>query len=267
MLRERHHVKGLLLFALLAAGCGGMETPAPTSPVTAPVTPDASVMGPYDVVLTSTSGHGTTNIYADFKQTGTTLTGGANTLVCPSNDVSQCEGDAAGTSITPRGTVKEANITMTISVPNTAGVDTVTMVGTGAGASLAGTYTDSLGDAGTWTGSAVVISLAGTYAGTFNSTSNPLLIAPTVSMTLSQNDNLLNGTATIMNSLCIRSLSLSGQQIGQAFSVTDATSKAHILAVPTGNNFTFSYSFEASAPSCPGDFGVGTLTGNSPWDY
>jgi hypothetical protein len=54
----------------------------------------------------------------------------------------------------------------------------------------------------------------------------------------------LTGTATIMNSPCMSSLTFTGQAIGEAFSLTDAASKARIIAVPTGNNFTFSYKFE-----------------------
>ena len=260
-------MKKLLLFALFAAGCGsGSYTPAPTTPVT----PKASVTGQYNLVLTSTNGRGTTNIYTNFTQTGKTFAGTANTLVCPANDLSQCQGDgAAAISITPSGTVSGANVTMTISFPNTAGADTVTMVGTATGTNLAGTYTDSLGDTGTWTASAAG-SLSGNYSGTFNSTSNPLSIPPTILMTLAQDASLnLSGEATIMSSPCISSLTLSGQAIGGAFSLTDAASKAHIIAVPgaNGNSFTFSYNFESTAPQCAGDFGRGLVTNQDPWGY
>ena len=77
-----------------------------------------------------------------------------------------------------------------------------------------------------------------------------------------------------MNSSCISSLTLSGQAIGDAFSLTDATSKVSIIALPTlpdGNSFTFSYKFDPTAPSCAGDFGRGVLTINlslgDPWAY
>jgi hypothetical protein len=53
---------------------------------------------------------------------------------------------------------------------------------------------------------------------------------------------------------------LSGQAIGEAFSLTDAASKAVIVALPTGNNFTFSYNFDSTAASCAGDFGRGEVT-------
>jgi hypothetical protein len=120
-------MKKILLFTLLAAGCGSVKTPAPRPPVAQ----DAKVIGQYDLLLTSTNGHGTTNIYTNFTQSGTTFTGAANTLVCPSNDLSQCFGnDAPVTSITPSGTVSGLNVAMTIIFPNMAGADTISMVGT-----------------------------------------------------------------------------------------------------------------------------------------
>lgn len=257
-------MKKILLFALFAAGCGGVETLAPTPPVAR----DASVAGQYNLVLTSTNGRGTTNIYTDFTQTGRTFTGAPNTLVCPSNDLSQCEGvHAPAISITPNGEVKGADVKLMISFPSTAGADVVTMVGTATGTTLGGSYTDSLGDAGTWT-AAVATSLSGTYSGTFNSTSNPLPIAPTMIMTLVQDANYkLTGSATITNSPCISSLILSGQAIGGAFSLTDAASEAVIIALPTNNSFTFSYKFEPTSASCAGDFGGGVVTNSDPWGY
>src|SRR6202521_5556984 len=120
------------LFALLASGCGGGYTPTLTP--TTPAAQNAVVSGQFNLLLTSTNGHGTTNIYTDITQTGTTFTGAANTLVCPSNDLSQCQGDdAPGISITPSGTVSGANVTIVISFPIMAGADTVTMVGSPTG--------------------------------------------------------------------------------------------------------------------------------------
>jgi len=251
-----------LAFAFAGCGSGSEATPA------TPVAQNATVTGQYNLVLTSTNGHGTTNIYTNFTQTGTKFTGAANTLVCPSNDLSQCEGgDASVISITPSGTVSRANVTMMISLLSTAGADTVTMVGTATGTNLAGSYTDSLGDAGTWAASATG-SLDGNYDGTFNSTPNPMPIAPTILIALTQDASFhLSGTATILNSLCISSLTLSGQAIGEAFSLTDAANKAHIIALPTGNTFTFSYSFAPTATSCAEDFGRGVLTNVNPWGY
>jgi hypothetical protein len=256
-------MRGIFLFAVLAAGCGSTNSSTPT-----PSIQDASVTGPYNLVLTSINGHGTTNIYTGFTQTRTTFTGAGSTLACPSNDVSQCQGqDASGISITPSGMVSGANVSIVISVPTTSVVDTVTMTGTATGTNLAGTYTDSLSDAGTWTASAAG-SLSGNYSGTFNSTSNPLAIAPTILMTLAQDASFhLTGTAMIMSSPCISSLALSGQAIGGAFSLTDAASKAHIIALPTNSGFTFSYNFDPTAPSCAGDFGLGTVTNQNPWGY
>jgi hypothetical protein len=260
-------MRGIFLFAVLTAGCGSMQTSTPTP--ANPAAQDVRVTGQYNIVLTSTNRPGTTSIYADFAQTGKTFVGAANTLLCPSNDLSQCQGqDASGVSITPSGMVSGASVTIVISVPTTGMADTVTMTGTAMGTSVAGTYTDSLGDAGTWTASAAS-SLTGNYSGTFNSTANPLPIAPTVLITLTQDSSFnLTGTATIMSLPCIGSLSLSGQAIGGAFRLTDAAQQARMLVLPTGNNFTFSYQFEPTAASCAGDSGRGVLTLNSsPWDY
>jgi hypothetical protein len=273
-------MRGIFLLAVLAAGCGTMQTSTLTP--TNPAAQDAKVTGQYNLVLTSTNGLGTTDIYANFTQTGKTFVGAANALVCPSNDLSQCQGqDASGVSITPSGMVSGANVTIVISVPTTAMADTVTMTGTATGTNLAGTYTDSLGDAGTWTASTAIHPFGPPpsvydYSGTFNSTSNPLLIAPTITIELGQDasshvSSNLAGGATIMHSLCISSLTLSGQAIGDAFSLTDAANKVSIIALPTlpsGNSFTFSYKFEPTAASCAGDFGRGVMTINSsPFDY
>jgi hypothetical protein len=262
------------------AGCGAGSQAPPTTPT--PSAQNVSINGPYNFVLTSTNGMGTTNIYTDFTQTGTALAGVANTLVCPSNDLSLCLGDNAPVvSIAPSGTVDGTNVKIVISFPSTTGADTVTMVGSATGTNLAGTFTDSLGDSGNWTASAAIHPFGPPpgvydYSGTFNSTSNPLLIAPTIAIQLGQNasspsSSNVTGTATIMHSPCISSLTLSGLAIGDAFSLTDAASKVSIIALPTlpaGNSFTFSYKFESTAASCAGDFGLGVLTIiTSPWDY
>jgi len=250
------------------AGCGGGGMAPPTTPTT-PVTQNVSIIGQYNLVLTSTNGQGTSNIYTDFTQTGTTFTGAANTLVCPANDLSKCKGgNASLISIAPSGTVSGTNVTIVISFPSTTGADTVTMDGSATRIGLAGTYTDSQGDGGSWTASSAS-TLTGSYGGTFNSTSNPLPIAPTIMLSLVQASSGfgLTGTATIMNSPCISSLTLSGQAIGGAFSLTDTKSEAVIIALPTANGFTFSYKFEPTAPSCAGDFGNGTVTNSNPWSY
>jgi hypothetical protein len=258
-------MKKLLLFSLIAAGCGGSYAPPP--PPTH-VTPDALVAGQYNLVLTSTNGRGTTNIYTNFTQNGTAFMGGADTLVCPSNDLSKCEGDNPPlVSITPTGTVSGSNISIVISFPSSAGTDTITMVGTATGTNLAGTYTDNLGDAGAWSASAGVL-LSGNYTGTFNSTSNPLPITPSILISLSKDSNLnLTGMATITSSPCISSLTFSGRAIGSAFTLTDAANKASIIALPTQSDYKFSYSFDPTAAHCAGDSGRGVVTNQSPWDY
>ena len=268
----------LMSVAIAFAGCGAGSQAPPTTPVAQSV----SITGQYDMVLTSVNGQGTTNIYTDFTQAGTTFTGAANTLVCPSNDLSQCKADDTPViSIVPSGTVSGTNVTIVISSPTTTATDTVTMIGSATGTSLAGTYTDTLGDSGTWTASTAIHPFGPPpsvydYSGTFNSTSHPLLITSTIFIELGQDassptSSNLTGGATIMNSPCISSLTLSGHAIGDAFSLTDAASKASIIALPTlpiGNSFTFSYKFEPTAPSCAGDFGRGVVTINSfPFDY
>jgi hypothetical protein len=260
------------------AGCGA-ESQAPQAPPTTPAGQNVSVTGQYNLVLTSTNGQGTTNIYTDFTQTGTTFTGAANTLVCPSNDLSKCNTQVI--SIAPSGTMSGTNVTIVISFPTTTGTDTVTMVGSATETRVTGTYTDSLGDSGTWTASKAIHPFGpppnvNDYSGPFNSTSHPLLIPSTILIELGQDasspaSSNLTGSATIMNSPCISSLTLSGQAIGDAFSLTDTTYKVSIIALPTlsdGDSFTFSYKFEPTAPICAGDFGRGVLGINrSPWGY
>jgi hypothetical protein len=262
----------ILLTAAFFAGCGGGSSTSRTTPSTQ----NASVLGPYNLVLTSGGGHDTTSIYANFTQTGATFAGGANTLVCPSNDPSQCQQD----SVTANGTVNGSNVTIVVSFPGQNGTTTVNMVGSETGLTdLNGNYTDSLGDAGTWTASAATVMFASAtvidFTGTFNSTSSPLSITPSISVELeggasSQTYLSLTGTASVGNWSCVTSLNLSGQAIGAAFSVTDAVNKVDIIALPNGStsNLNFSYKFEPTAASCPGNYGRGVLTTNSsPWDY
>jgi hypothetical protein len=120
------HVSTLIIAATMAVcgcGAGSSSTYAPT-PSPPSVAQDASVTGQYNLVLTSTNGRGTTNIHSDFTQTGKTFAGAADTLVCPTNDLSRCEGDnSAGISISPTGTVKGTDVTLMISVPSTTGTD------------------------------------------------------------------------------------------------------------------------------------------------
>jgi hypothetical protein len=253
-------MKKIMLLALFASGCGGGYSSTQTH------TPqNAVVSGQLNLLLTSTGGHGTTNIYTNITQTGATFTGDVNTLVCPSNDLLQCQGNDA--SITASGTVSGMNVTMMISFPSSAGTNTVTIVGTSAGPTLAGTYTDSLGDTGTWK-AFFNADFNGTNSGTFNSTSNPLSIAPSILFTLSQDASFhVTGSATIMNLPCISSLTVSGQAIGGALSLTDAANEAVIIAVPDSSNLNFRYSFAPTAPHCAGDVGRGTVTHKGPWDY
>jgi len=268
-----------LLTALIigvSAGCSNNGTTKQAGPSAQPL---VNITGQYDLLLTSSKGGGTTNIYADFKQDGTSFTGTPNTLVCPSNDVLQCKGDQApSVSIIPSGTLNGTNVTLEVSFPGTTGPDTVTMIGSvAAGKYLSGTFTDSLGDSGSWRASPaerpiLVLPSFDDLNGTLNSTSNPLQISPTVLMKVGQNldSNTLSGTAIILNSTCLSSLNFSGDAIGDAFSLTDAGSKVSIIALPIlplGWSFTFSYKIAPNAASCAGDSGLGELTIANPWDY
>jgi len=267
-------MKRIWLFALLASGCGSgyLQTPAPVTPPT-PGPQDHILNGRNDIFLTSTNGNDSTSIFTNFTRTGTTtFTGAANSVVCP-KDLSQCVGDDSPVvSIIPSGTVNGVDVTITITFPGVAGEDTVTMVGaeTGPG-DISGTYTDSLGDAGTFIAfpSGVFLGGSGTHSGTFNSTPNPLAIAPTILFTFTELRDAgfhLTGTATIMNSPCISSLTLSGEEVGDAVKLTDQAAKAHILILPGAIDLAFSYSFEPDAPSCAGDFGLGMTTDPNPWE-
>jgi hypothetical protein len=269
-----------LAATLMGCGGGSQASAPPTSPL--PAAQNVSVTGQYNLVLTSTKGNGTTNIYTYFNQTGSTFTGATDTLVCPSNDLSQCKGgDAPVTSITPSGTVSGTNVTIVISFPGTAGADTATMAGSATPTGFGGAYTDSLGDSGTWAASAAIHPFGpppGSYAysGSFNSTLNPLTIPPTISIQLgrdasSQANSNVSGKATITNSPCVSSLTLSGRALGDALRLTDGASQASIIALPTmpiGNDYSFRYKFESTAASCAGDSGRGVLTFViGPWDY
>jgi hypothetical protein len=270
-------MKTVLLFALLASGCGGgyQQTPPPVSPSETPAETQSSLLtGRYDIFLTSGNGHDPTSIFTNFTLTGTTFTGAANSVVCP-GALSQCVGnDSPVVSIIPSGAVHGADVTITITFPVAAGADTVTMVGaaTAPGTDISGTYTDSLGDAGTFTAfpSGVFFAGSDTHNGTFNSTPNPLPVAAAILIKLTELHDAafhLNGTADITNSPCISSLTLSGEEVGDAIKLSDQAAKVHILILPGATNFIFSYRFEPDAPSCAGDFALGMTTDPSPWDY
>lgn len=264
-LRVRAAVLILLATAFLA-GCGGGSSMSQMTTAT----PNASVAGPYNVVLTSTAGNETTSIYANFTQTGGTFTGDANTLLCPSNSPAQC----IHGSVSVNGTVSGTAVKVVVSFPSQAGTTTVNLVGSATGTGgLNGSYSDSLGGAGAWTATAAAIfPSVSNFTGTFNSTSRPLTIPPSISVNLNSQANFsFTGTASVGNWSCVTSLTLSGQAVGNALSLTDAANKVDIIALPSlpsGNSFNFSYKFEPTAASCPGDNGSGMLTiTSSPWDY
>jgi hypothetical protein len=70
-----------------------------------------------------------------------------------------------------------------------------------------------------------------------------------------------------LNSPCISSLTLTGEEVGEAIKLTDEAAKAHILILPGASQFIFSYNFDSNAPSCAGDFGFGITTDPDPWGY
>ena len=269
-----------LLASLVAtfAGCGGYsyKTPTPPGNTFPQIT---TIDGRYNLLLTAASGQvpATTAIYTVLTETDTTLTAAAATLICPLNDPSQC----VDASIAPTGTISDLNVTILISFPDPAGANVVTLVGAVTAGlqagSLSGTYTDTLGRSGSWTGSVAAYQYPTApnpydFIGTFNSTSNPLPIPLTISLQLALTDldPPLTGSATVMNWPCGVSMTLEGQALGDAFDVSDTTNKVRIIAVPpspTSNDFTFIYKFDPAAPHCAGDAGRGDLTILNPWDY
>ena len=73
---------------VLLAGCGSKNSSSPVN--NSQSIPNATITGPYDLILTAMNGHDLMNICASFTQTGASFTGAGNTLACPSNDPSQC---------------------------------------------------------------------------------------------------------------------------------------------------------------------------------
>ncbi len=68
-----------------------------------------------------------------------------------------------------------------------------------------------------------------------------------------------------MNSPCVNSLTLNGEEVGDAIKLTDEAAKVHILILPGPTNLLCSYNFDANAPRC--HFGLGTTTDPDPWGY
>lgn len=246
----------LLLLAVMLAGCSGHgDSGSGVGPT------NATVSGPYTIILTSTKNAGDVNIYANFSQNGAAFTSDNQTLACPSNAVANCLGDDAPTlSFTLAGIVSGNNVTITAPYDNTSGADTATLTGTANGGRITGTYTDTQGDAGNFTATEASTSLAGSFTGTLTSSSNPA-IPLTVSGNLTQTGLTLTGSATITNSPCFSSLNFStGSQIGGAFTLSNSNPNIFVMAVPvTSNQFSISYSVGQDG-GCAGDTGTGTLT-------
>jgi len=251
-----------LVFVLFLTGCnnldkalgigGGGGTPK-----------NATVSGAYTVVATSTKSNAVTNVYVNVAmQSGTSLAGTSNTLVCLGNVVTNCIGnDPPASVVTFVGTVSGNGVQINLSYPDTQGTDTITLTGAVSGTSISGTYTDSQGDAGTWTATQSS-ALAGTLSGTINSTLNPLTISPTLTVvTVEGQNSALTGTATVQNWTCFTSLNFStGLTIGGAFTLSDTTNDVVLVAVPSGaTTFNIAYQVGSSASVCAGDRGTGTL--------
>lgn len=256
-------MKKILLFcAFLSAGCSGVKDAGGTGG-TGGTTQNASISGPYTAVATSTKGNGTTNLYANLSmQSTTSFSASQSTLVCPGNVPQDCIGDSSSSTVTLTGTVNGNNVQMTVQFTNQNGSDTVTLSGTANGTSLSGSYTDTQGDAGSWTATPAG-SLSGTYNGTINSTPNPLPTSPTLSALLTEDQSFdLTGSASVSNSPCFTTLDFSqGSVIGGAFLVTDTTKDVTVEGLPAGSGtFTVFYQVGSSAPICSGDYGTGTFT-------
>jgi hypothetical protein len=254
----------LLIFVLLLAGCSQLDKALGIGGGGGGTPKNATVSGGYTIVATSTKNNGTTNVYVNISmQTSASLAGTPNTLVCQGNIVTNCVGnDPPAATDTFIGTVSGNNVQIDLSYPNAQGNDTITLTGTVSGTSISGTYTDSQGDAGTWTATQSS-SAAGTLSGTINSSLNPLTIPVTVTMvTMEGQNSALTGMATLTNWTCFASLNLStGLEIGGAFTLSDNTNHFVITAVPSGTKtFNVEYQVGSSAPACAGDRGTGTLT-------
>ena len=224
---------------------------------------NATVSGAYTVVATSTKSNAVTNVYVNVAMTGTSLAGTSNTLVCLGNVVTNCIGnDPPASAATFVGTVSGNSVQINLSYPDTQGTDTITLTGVVSGTSISGTYTDSQGDAGSWTATQSS-SPAGSLSGTINSTLNPLTIPPTITVVTTEGQNYaLAGTATVQNWTCFTSLNFpNGLAIGRAFTLSDTTNDVVIFAVPSGaTTFNIAYRVGSSASVCAGDHGTGTLT-------
>jgi hypothetical protein len=141
-------------------------------------------------------------------QGSSSFSGSQSTLVCPGNLAANCTGDNPPTvAYTLAGTVNGNNVQITLQFQF--GPDTVTLTGTASGTNLRGSYTDSQGDAGTWTAT-LSGSASASYNGSVNSTPNPLPTAPTISALITEGQNsALTGSASVTNSLCFASLDFS----------------------------------------------------------
>jgi len=252
-----------LVFVLFLTGCNNLDKALGIGG-SGGTPKNATVSGAYTVVATSTKSNAVTNVYVNVAmQSGTSLAGTSNTLVCLGNVVTNCIGnDPPASVVTFVGTVSGNSIQINLSYPDTQGTDTITLTGAVSGTSISGTYTDSQGDAGTWTATQSS-ALAGTLSGTINSTLSPLTIPPTITVVIVKGQNsALTGTATLQNWTCFTSLNLStGLAIGGAFILSDTTNDVAIVAVPSGaTTFKVAYQVGSSASVCAGDHGAGTLT-------
>jgi hypothetical protein len=257
----------LLTVALCFIGCSGSQgggtgggNPPPQNAV---------VSGPYSAVLTSTKGNGTTNVYTNLvTQSSTSFYATNSTLVCQGNIPNNCLGnDAPAFFYTLTGTVNGISVQVTSDFTTTNGAGTTTLVGTVNGTNISGTYTDTLGDAGTWTATQAA-SLSGTYSGSVNSATAPLTIAPTITASITEGQNFaLTGTATVSNSPCFTTLNFGSTSpfqsiaIGGALTLWDTTNNLFVIVLPTsGNSFTVQYQVGSPAPACVGEYGTGTVT-------
>jgi hypothetical protein len=252
-----------LVFSLFLTGCNNLEKALGIGGDGGGTPKNATVSGAYTVVATSTKSNAVTNVYVNVAmQSGTSLAGTSNTLVCLGNVVTDCIGNnPPASAVILVGTVSGNSVQINLSYPDTQGTDTITLTGVVSGTSISGTYTDSQGDAGTWTATQSS-SPAGTLTGTINSTLNPLTIPPTITVVTAAGQNsALTGTASIQNWTCSTSLNFStGLAIGRAFTLSDATDDVIIVAVPSGaTTFNIAYQIGSSASICAGDHGTGTL--------
>ncbi|MFZ0885012.1 MAG: hypothetical protein WAN14_16545 [Candidatus Acidiferrales bacterium] len=266
----------LVLCGVLAA-CGG-TTGSTTGNGGGGGNPPPNVQGMWSISTVSNAGNPPNVIYINLTQTQDTFFAASGSIVnCSANttppfipDLTEsCNGGSGailtatgggGNSDAVNGTVaSDGTIQATVSLAecNTGGAGcTITATGNVSGSQMTGTYTSSIGDTGSFTGT-MQGSVAGTYTGSLSGPS----LAEAMTINVTQNaDYSLSGTVTLTNCSVIQSFTIQqANTIGGAFAVTiPGSSNTWIGVTPAGNNSWFvDFQITGTSSAC---FGTGTLT-------